>query len=49
MSEILTNPKHLNIFLRSKTFQDEQCPITDPWYFTKYGKEHFSEKLLSLI
>jgi insulysin len=49
MSELLTNPKNTNIYLRSKTFekQPELCPITDPWYYTKYGKEAFPSALFS--
>ena len=41
MSELLVQPQNLNIYLRSKTFEatPELCPIEDPWYFTKYGKE----------
>lgn len=41
MSEMLTDPKNVNIYLRSKTFEasPDLCPIQDPWYFTKYGKE----------
>lgn len=39
MSELLSDPSNLNIYIRSKTFTPEQCPIEDPWYFTKYGKE----------
>ena len=51
MSELLVNPKNLNIYLRSKTFEStpELCPIEDNWYLTKYGKEQFNEKLLSLM
>jgi secreted Zn-dependent insulinase-like peptidase len=49
MSELLTQPQNLNIYLRSKTFSEEQCPIADPWYFTKYGKEKFSDRILQLI
>lgn len=47
---MLAEPTNLNIYLRSKTFTpEEHCPIEDPWYFTKYGKEQFSESLLSLM
>lgn len=49
-STMLAEPTNLNIYLRSKTFTpEEHCPIEDPWYFTKYGKEQFSESLLSLM
>jgi hypothetical protein len=51
MSGLLANPKNLNVYLRSKNFEKEPelCPIEDPWYFTKYGKEQFSEKMLGLM
>lgn len=41
MSDMLADPKNVNIYLRSKTFEatPDLVPIQDPWYFTKYGKE----------
>lgn len=51
MSDLLVNPKNLNIYLRSKTFSEEPSltPIEDRWYKTKYGKEAFNEKLLKIM
>lgn len=49
MSEKLTDARHINIYLRSKTFTDQQCTIVDPWYATRYSKEKFTERILSLI
>jgi len=51
MSGLISDPRNLNIYLRSKSFEKtpEACPIEDPWYKTKYGKEKFSEKLLGLM
>lgn len=33
--EHLCNPENVNIFMRSKTFQEE-CTETEEWYETKY-------------
>ena len=50
MSELLTNPKNLNIYIRSKNFDaSSQCTLEDPFYSTKYGREPFSEHLLRLM
>ena len=50
MSDLLFNPKNLNIYLRSKNFDvSTQCTLEDPFYNTKYGREPFSEHLLGLM
>lgn len=36
------------VLLRSKSFEGE-CPLEDPWYFTKYSMQKFSENQLSLM
>jgi secreted Zn-dependent insulinase-like peptidase len=48
MSELIADPKNLNIYIRSKSFEKnpELTPLEDQWYFTKYGKEKFNETLL---
>lgn len=51
MSNLLTDPKNVNIYIRSKSFdtKPELTPIEDRWYKTKYGKEHFNPALLQKI
>jgi insulysin len=50
MSNLLTDPKNVNIYIRSKSFdKPELTPIEDKWYKTKYGKEPFNPALLNKI
>ena len=48
MSELIADPSNLNIFLRSKTFQDH-CQLEDKWFKTKFSKEPFSPELQNLM
>ena len=44
MSNLLTDPKHLNIYLRSKSFEGAaELNKEDYWYKTKYGNGPFPE------
>lgn len=51
MSTLLTDPKNVNIYIRSKSFDNKAdlTPLEDRWYKTKYGKEPFSPALLQKI
>jgi secreted Zn-dependent insulinase-like peptidase len=51
MSELIADPKNLNIYIRSKSFESnpELVPLEDQWYFTKYGKEKFNEDLIKCM
>lgn len=44
MSDLLADPKNLNIFLRSKSFEG-QTDKEEYWYKTKYARESFSDEL----
>ena len=36
--DMLCNPDHLNLFLRSKTFEEDgECDQIEEWYGTKYS------------
>ena len=51
MSASLADPKNLNIYMKSNSFEQtpELISLTDPWFKTKYGVEQFSQKFLSLM
>lgn len=48
MSNLIADPKNLNIYMRSKSFEKD-CTREDKWYKTKYSRESFSEDLLKII
>ena len=48
MANLIADPKNLNIFFRSKSFENE-CTLEDKWFGTKFSKEGFSEHLLTLM
>lgn len=48
LSDLLTDPSLVNIYIRSKTFADE-CDKEDRWFKTKYTNSKFSDDLVNLM